>query len=672
MSRRRKPHCRWPATALVGLLLVGCGAPNPSPTGEPDPSTTPQAASADPAREPAGTLTIAVNGPLTTLSNAAADEPTITALPFLFNGLYRHDASLAPVPDLAAELCEVSDDEITWTCRLTSASFHNGEPVTAEDVAFTYRLAMSPRCTFREDLCLSGIVRDAAAVDGSTVVFTLTRPYAPFATLILPEMAIESRVVVEGAFALLANHAARLDLEGIAELSDRLQSLFSSPMPNASACARQVAVAEEVLAGTPGLRLPDRDEFLIGGENADEFDPCEYGRALVPRLSALVAAGEPSLDAVAASYALLDLGTHPVGTGPWRCLPGCLRPNESLTLTAFDGYVHGPPATATIEMVVIGDENARIEALIGGEVDWVRDIRDAGSANRLVDIPGVKLVTYNDLGFFSLQYNVRDGQLFADLGARKAVQHCIDKAAIVEAATNGSGVPIDGPIHPRSWAASGRLPPVQRDTRVAMDHLRDAGWMVEDADDDGIADGIATRGEESFRAEVVVREVPERIIFLERLRDQVADCGIQLEIINPHITLVEMFTFPHVLPNADGPFDVYFGGWSTNSEPDPFLLFHSSQCTTAEEPQLFNYICFRNEDVDALIEEGRRNSDPEERAAVYRNLERLLHEQQPYIFAWSDLARDAVDARLVSTAAALDMASPRWYWQLETLIVAEQ
>ena len=48
-----------------------------------------------------------------------------------------------------------------------------------------------------------------------------------------------------------------------------------------------------------------------------------------------------------------------------------------------------------------------------------------------------------------------------------------------------------------------------------------------------------------------------------------------------------------------------------------------------------------------------------------------MYDEQPYLFAWSDVAREALDVNLQSTAGELELSSPLFAWQLETLFVAE-
>ncbi len=47
-----------------------------------------------------------------------------------------------------------------------------------------------------------------------------------------------------------------------------------------------------------------------------------------------------------------------------------------------------------------------------------------------------------------------------------------------------------------------------------------------------------------------------------------------------------------------------------------------------------------------------------------------MYDQQPHLFAWSDITTDAFDRRLTSPSGDLELDSPMWDWQLETLYLA--
>lgn len=126
-----------------------------------------------------GTLTEGVLGsprfvnPLLALSDADRD---LSAL--VFAGLMGHDAEGRPVPVLA-ERYTVSEDGKTYEFVLREgARFHDGTPVTADDVVFTVEKAQDPGLKSPELANWTSIL--AEAVDARTVRFTLPKAHAPF------------------------------------------------------------------------------------------------------------------------------------------------------------------------------------------------------------------------------------------------------------------------------------------------------------------------------------------------------------------------------------------------------------------------------------------------------------------------------------------------------------
>lgn len=98
----------------------------------------------------------------------------------VFNGLVRLSPQGEVLPDLA-ERWEVSSDGLRYTFYLRpNIRWHDGQPVTAEDVVQTLQLWRDPAYVGSPDeaeLWRSVTVR---ALDPATVEMTLTTPYAPF------------------------------------------------------------------------------------------------------------------------------------------------------------------------------------------------------------------------------------------------------------------------------------------------------------------------------------------------------------------------------------------------------------------------------------------------------------------------------------------------------------
>ncbi len=98
----------------------------------------------------------------------------------LFNGLMEIDPQTRmPVPALASEVT-VSPNGLRYTFRLRPGlRWHDGAPVTAEDVVWTYELLQQPELQAPLQPYTERIETVKASTP-STVQFTLSEPYSPF------------------------------------------------------------------------------------------------------------------------------------------------------------------------------------------------------------------------------------------------------------------------------------------------------------------------------------------------------------------------------------------------------------------------------------------------------------------------------------------------------------
>ncbi|MGC3002699.1 ABC transporter substrate-binding protein [Streptomyces sp. G35A] len=99
----------------------------------------------------------------------------------IFDGLLARDAGLRLRPALARALPEVGDGGRTYTYTLREGvKFSDGEPLTADDVVFTYRTVLDEKTNSTAKSELDAIENVRAEGDDK-VVFTLKYPYAAFA-----------------------------------------------------------------------------------------------------------------------------------------------------------------------------------------------------------------------------------------------------------------------------------------------------------------------------------------------------------------------------------------------------------------------------------------------------------------------------------------------------------
>jgi peptide/nickel transport system substrate-binding protein len=99
----------------------------------------------------------------------------------VYDALVKYEGNPAEVKPWLAESWETSPDGKTWTFHLTgTAKFHNGDPVDAEAVRYSFarglKLNKGVAWMLKDFLTPEGI----EAVDSKTVRFTLKQPYAAF------------------------------------------------------------------------------------------------------------------------------------------------------------------------------------------------------------------------------------------------------------------------------------------------------------------------------------------------------------------------------------------------------------------------------------------------------------------------------------------------------------
>lgn len=110
----------------------------------------------------------------------------------IYRGLVNYDQD-GNLSNELAESYSTSEDNKTYTFKLRDAKFQNGDPVTAEDVKYTFERIANPKnnSTFRNEL---SVIDKIDTPDAKTVVFTLKEPYAPFVHyLAIPESVIVSK-----------------------------------------------------------------------------------------------------------------------------------------------------------------------------------------------------------------------------------------------------------------------------------------------------------------------------------------------------------------------------------------------------------------------------------------------------------------------------------------------
>lgn len=142
------------------------------------------------AKRVGGVLEVAIqSSPVTLDPRLATDAEGDKICQLLFDGLMARNKNLEIVPGLAKRYELLSDTSYRFYLR-KGVFFHNGEPLTAKDVVYTFESILKGKIAspFREAFSR---IKEIKAEDDYTILINLKEPYAPFLTLltrgIIPE-----------------------------------------------------------------------------------------------------------------------------------------------------------------------------------------------------------------------------------------------------------------------------------------------------------------------------------------------------------------------------------------------------------------------------------------------------------------------------------------------------
>ncbi|MEV0346184.1 ABC transporter substrate-binding protein [Nonomuraea sp. NPDC050680] len=169
----RRTFLAGSAAALGTTTLAACG----NPTTLPESMQVVRAGNGGPSR--GGILYFGLS---TDPANLDPHLSTGSASDYLrqlaYNGLVQYNGAGEIVGDLAAEFGWA--DELTYKVKLRSGvSFHDGSPMTAEDVVFSFRRMMDKETAAASGPLLTQVT-SVEAPDASTVTFTLKQPDVAF------------------------------------------------------------------------------------------------------------------------------------------------------------------------------------------------------------------------------------------------------------------------------------------------------------------------------------------------------------------------------------------------------------------------------------------------------------------------------------------------------------
>lgn len=181
IPKRRRSSRLFVVLSLVlitALLVSGCVAPaTPAPVAPAEPGAVDQPAAAG----PQGALRVAMDIPVQLDPAFASSDAEIAILNAVYDYLVDVDENNRLQPRLA-QTAQITPDGLSYTFELhPDAQFHDGSPVTAADVIYTFNRLRDPEAGLPTSDLYSNIADifapgDADPTQSKTVIFQLTQP----------------------------------------------------------------------------------------------------------------------------------------------------------------------------------------------------------------------------------------------------------------------------------------------------------------------------------------------------------------------------------------------------------------------------------------------------------------------------------------------------------------
>jgi peptide/nickel transport system substrate-binding protein len=316
-----------------------------------------------------------------------------------------------------------------------------------------------------------------------------------------------------------------------------------------------------------------------------------------------------------------DFGRHPIGTGPYKFVRW--DTGSQIVVERNDDYwsttVHYPKRMI---FRIIEEPYVAAQLVKKGEIDafdrvspilWEHDFKGTRSMSHLREIV-YPFPSYNYVGF-----NLRL-PLFADIRVRHAIDllmprdEIIQKVYLDQYAQKTTG--YDMPSEP-SYNHDIPLPVV--DTAQALQLLTDAGWK----NDHG--DGLLYKNGQPLSFTLLYPAGnPGGEKAAELMQESLRKVGIDLKL--------SSLEFAQLIDRIDDwKFDTVLAGWSLDINSDPSQLWSSKD---ADVKKSSNFMGYKSAPADALMAAGRVEYDPAKRAAIYQQLQKVIHDDYPVCFLY--------------------------------------
>ncbi|KAF0197212.1 MAG: peptide/nickel transport system substrate-binding protein [Bacillota bacterium] len=309
----------------------------------------------------------------------------------------------------------------------------------------------------------------------------------------------------------------------------------------------------------------------------------------------------------------------PIGTGPFKL--DRWVPAQTISLVAHKDYHLEGPYLDGILLKVIFDNDVMALAWENGELDWHTSLPSASASRMMVEYASkAYFKNVNTLAYEFVRPNMAN-PILQDVRVRQALMYALDRPALVNSLLDGRAQLMHGHQLPNSWAHTTGLNGYSLDRTKAIQLLVQAGWTTVGTDK------IRTnaKGERLTFTLLTNSPHPLRADMATYLQESWRRIGVDLK-----VQTVNFGVLLGVHLNRSN-FDLVLIGPGMQSDPDPYIYFHTSQGLVNGVMVGRNNGNWSNPEYDRLLEAGRAVEDRTERKVIYQQLDKMVNNDLPFL-----------------------------------------
>lgn len=295
-----------------------------------------------------------------------------------------------------------------------------------------------------------------------------------------------------------------------------------------------------------------------------------------------------------------QLATHPVGTGPF--VFESWKSGQEIIITKNKEYWGEPVKIDKVVFKVIPEDATRIAMVEQGEAQ-ISDQVPVTEIDRIEASDSLNLYRAEGLAVEYVGFNTTAAP-FDDVRVRQAVSYAIEREAILSGVYNNIGTLANVAMSPKVFGYSKNVKAYPYDVNEAEKLMKEAGL------------------ENGVKVTLITSDRKERINMAEVMQSQLKGIGVDVEI--------QVLEYGAYIDEVDsGKHQMFIGGWGNatgDGDYNQYNLFHTDSLGSPG-----NHFYYQNPEVDALIEEGRIETDPAKREKIYEDAMQIEMDDAVYI-----------------------------------------